>query len=154
MTTFIETALEPLVLVQLTAEVADMAEIEDEVGPMFTRVNALIDEARAERTGPGVATYTLVGDRMRVGAGEQVGDAATPAGLERVVVEASPRALTTTLEAADLDGIQAAWQELVAEVERRGLTSEGTCREVYHATPHDGPDAAGWVVDLQQPVRV
>lgn len=152
MTEYTEQALAPLTLVQLSATVADMAEIEDQVGPLFDRVNGLIDEAGAERVGPGVATYTLIDERMHVGVGEQVGDVATPAGLERVSVGAEARAIVTTLEAPDLSDIQAAWQGLVEEVERRGLTPSGTCREVYRATPFDGPDAPGWVVDLQQPV--
>ncbi len=152
MTEYTETPLPELSLVGTTATVAEMDEIEAEIGPMFDRVNAAIAQAGAAYTGPGVATYDAQGERMLVTVGEQIGDAAVPAGLARVRVPSAARAVTGRLEAPDLAGIQAAWQDLVAEVERRGLRASGPGREVYHATPHDGPDAAGWVIDLQQPV--
>lgn len=151
MSAFIETALPELTLVQLSAHIEEMSEIEDEIGTMFQRVNERIDEAGASRVGPGVAVYTTLDDGMIAAAAEQIGDAPVPAGLERAVVAAEPRALTVRYEAPDLSGIQSAWQGLVAEVERRGMQPDGACREIYLQTPYDGPDA-GWVVDLQQPV--
>ncbi|GAA0489347.1 GyrI-like domain-containing protein [Microbacterium aurantiacum] len=152
MSEFIETALSELHLVQLSARITEMAEVEQEIGPMFQRVADTLDAAGAARVGPGVATYTVEGEGMVAAAAEQIGEAPTPAGLEAVTVAAAPRALTTRYRSADLAGIQQAWQELVAEVERRGLIAAGTCREVYLSTPMDTPGAA-WEVDLQQPVR-
>ena len=122
-----------------------MSQIAEDVG-------AALDAAGAARVGPGVATYTVEGDGMIAAAAEQIGETPTPAGLEAVTVAAAPRALTTRYRGADLSGIQQAWQELVTEVEHRGLTAIGTCREVYLSTPMDTPGAA-WEVDLQQPVR-
>lgn len=152
MSEFIETALPELHLVQLSARITEMAEVEQEIGPMFQRVADTLDAAGAARVGPGVATYTVEGEGMVAAAAEQIGEAPTPAGLEAVTVAAAPRALTTRYRSADLAGIQQAWQELVTEVEHRGLTAIGTCREVYLSTPMDTPGAA-WEVDLQQPVR-
>lgn len=43
-----------------------------------------------------------------------------------------------------------AWQTFEVGVEQRGLTSYGTCRQVYLETPEDSDD---WVVELQVPVR-
>lgn len=151
MSEFLETPLPALRLAQLSARIDEMAEIESEIGPMFTRVNELLDRAGIPRTGPGVATYTVVDGGMIAAAAEQIGDADVPAGLETAVVPAQPRALTVRYVAPDLDGIQAAWQGLVTEAERRGLTPAGPAREVYLATPFDG-DGGAWDVDLQQPV--
>jgi DNA-binding transcriptional MerR regulator len=151
MSAFIETALPELHLVQLAVKVSEMAQIEEEISGMFDRVNTLIDEAAATRVGPGVAVYTDVEDGMIAAAAEQIGDAPVPDGLEAATVAAHPRALTVRLEADDLAGIQAAWQGLVAEIERRGLRFDGAAREIYEQTPFDGPGAR-WIVDLQQPV--
>ncbi|GAD34123.1 putative transcriptional regulator [Microbacterium sp. TS-1] len=147
--TFIETALPELTLTQLSVRIDEMAQIEDEISVMFQRVNDRIESAGAQRVGPGVAVYMTTGDGMVVAAAEQIGEAPVPDGLERAVVAAEPRALTLRYEAPDLAGIQSAWQALVAEAERRGLRSDGACREVYLQTPYDGDR---WVIDLQQPV--
>ena len=72
-------------------------------------------------------------------------------GLERAVVPRHPRAVSTRFDAADLSGIQGAWQALVAEIERRGLRFDGAAREIYEQTLYDGPGSR-WIVDLQQPV--
>ncbi|WP_434811087.1 MerR family transcriptional regulator [Microbacterium sp. bgisy189] len=151
MSAFIETSLPALRLVQQSVRIDEMNEIEDAMGGMFGRVNAAIDAAGASRTGPGIATYTVDGDGMIAAAAEQIAGDDVPAGLEAATVDAQPRALTVRYTGADLSGIQSAWQELVAEVEARGLTPSGTCREVYESTPFDGPGAE-WSVDLQQPV--
>lgn len=152
MSTFTEKSLPELHVVQLTAHIEEMSQIENDISDMFTRVNAAIEASDAVRTGPGVATYTDVEGGMIAAAAEQVAPGTVPDGLEAATVAAVPRALTVRYEAADLDGIQQAWQSLVSEVESRGLRPIGTCRELYEATPFDGPDAAGWIVDLQQPV--
>ncbi|SDQ66323.1 MerR family transcriptional regulator [Microbacterium sp. cf332] len=148
--TFIETPLPQLTLTQLSAHIDEMAQIEDEISVMFQRVNEAVDAAGARRVGPGVAVYTTLADGMIAAAAEQIGDAPVPAGLERAVLAAEPRALTLRYEAADLAGIQSAWQALVAEAERRGLRPDGACREIYLQTPYDG--GASWVIDLQQPL--
>jgi len=152
MTAFIEKELPELTLVQLSERIAEMSEIEDRIGPMFTRVNEAIAAAGATYVGPGVATYTTDHDGTIAAAAEQIAGAEVPAGLERAVVSAVPRALTVRYAGDDLSGITQAWQGLVAEVETRGLRAVGTCREVYERTPFDGPDVEGWIVDLQQPV--
>lgn len=151
MTEYIETALPELHVVQQTARIEEMSQIEAEIGYMFTRVNEAIAAAGAAHTGPGVAIYTTDGDGMIAAAAEQIGDAATPAGLERATVPAASRALTGRYEADDLLGIQRAWQDIVAEIDRRGLTPAGPAREVYLETPMD-PGGTRWVVDLQQQV--
>lgn len=150
---FTETTLPSLRLVQRSVRVTDMAAIEAEMGMMFGAVGNAIEAAGAARTGPGVAHYTVEsgpdGDGLRAAAAEQVD---TPVeGLESVDLAPVDRALATTYDAPDLSGIAAAWQALVTEVERRGLTPSGTCREVYHSTPYE-PGGTRWVVELQQPV--
>lgn len=147
--TYTETSLPALRLVQSSAHVADMGAIEAEMGLMFGRVNEAVAAAGATRTGPGVAHYTEEDEGLRAAAAEQVDEPV--AGLESADLPAVGRALATTYDAADLSGIAGAWQSLVTEVERRGLTPRGTCREVYHATPYE-PGGTRWVVDLQQPV--
>lgn len=150
--TFTETNLPAVQLVQLSASVPSMEEIEPQIGPMFGRVDQAIDEAALARIGPGVAHYTVTHTGMIAAAGEQVGDAAVPDGLEPGSLDFVPRALTTTYEGSGIDGIQSAWQGLVTEVEARGLTPTGVCREVYRETPL-APGGEKWVVDLQQPVE-
>ena len=147
--TFTETALPELQLVQKSVRITDMAQFESEMGALFDRVMDAIVTAGARPVGPGVALYTADGEDMVAAAAEPIGDVPTPAGLEDVTVPAAPRALTTQYVGDDLSGIQGAWQALMAEVEARGLTPIGTCREVYLAGPWDSD---GWVIDLQQPV--
>lgn len=147
-----ETALPQLRLVQESVRISEMSQVEAEIGPMFQRVNAAIDAAGAVRTGPGVAHYTAVGEAFVAAAAEQIGDAAVPDGLEVAMLAAQPRALTLRYTSPDLLGIQAAWQSLVGEVERQGLTMADTCREVYLQTPFDGDGTTHWDIDLQQPV--
>lgn len=152
MTEYTEAPLPALALTGQRLTTVAMSDVEGQVGPLFDRVNDIIREADVTYTGPGVATYDASDEAgMVVTVGEQVGGADVP-GLERFEVPGVERALITRLEAADLTGIQAAWQSLVQEAERRGLTPAGACREVYLETPFDGPEATGWVVDLQQPV--
>ncbi|WP_299050368.1 MerR family transcriptional regulator [uncultured Nocardioides sp.] len=150
---FTETALPSLRLVQRSVVVTDMAAIEAEMGMMFGAVNEAVDAAAALRTGPGIAHYTPEsgpdGDGLRAAAAEQVDGGVD--GLESAELTAVDRALVTTYDAADLSGIAGAWQSLVTEVERRGLTPAGTCREVYHSTPYE-PGGTRWVVELQQPL--
>jgi effector-binding domain-containing protein len=55
----------------------------------------------------------------------------------------------TTLR-GPLSAIGEAWQTLSREVEARGLSFAGPCREVYHEAQTDDPDH--WVIQLQQPV--
>lgn len=151
MTDYVETSLPELVLVQQSVRIEEMAQIEEAMSGMFQRVNDLIGDT--PRSGPGVATYAPDGDGIIAAAAEQIGEASPPEGLERATVAAAPRALTVRYTGPDLAGIQQAWQGLEAEVEARGLTPTGTCREVYDVTPFDGDGAgAGWSVDLQQPV--
>lgn len=150
--TYVETDLPELRLVQLSARVTEMSQIESEIGPMFQRVNEAVERAGATRVGPGVAHYTGDGDELVAAAAEQVGDAPTPDGLEPARLAAAPRALTVRYTGPDLVGLPQAWQGLVREVERRDLTPAGTAREIYLATPYDGA-GSGWDVDLQQPVE-
>jgi len=150
-TSFTEQSLPELRLAQCSARVGELEDVGTAVGPLFDAVNEIIDSANLRRTGPGVAHYTADEGRLLVGAGEQIGDAETPKGLEPVTLAAESRAVTTTYVSDDLDGIQAAWQGLAKEVERRGLSPVGACREVYLETPMD-PGGRRWVVDLQQPV--
>lgn len=151
MSEYTEQALPELDLVQLSVHVDDQQQIGAEIGPLFERVNQAIGAASLAPTGPAIAVYTGDGDGMIAAAAETIGDAPTPAGLERAALPAAPRALTTRYDAPDLLGIQRAWQDLVGEVAARGLTSAGPAREVYVESPME-PGGTRWVVDLQQPV--
>lgn len=147
-----EQALPEVTLVQLSATIDEINQTGEVVGPLFTRVNDAVRAAGAAYVGPGIAWYGSNADgQMQVGVGEQIGSAPVPAGLERHTLPAVERAVVLRYEGAEIDGIQAAWQQLTAEVAARGLTQAGPGREVYLATPFD-PNGDGWVVDLQQPV--
>ncbi|KAA9153296.1 hypothetical protein F6B41_03005 [Microbacterium lushaniae] len=149
MSAITETDLGDLRLVQVSA-VMDMGDIATKLPAMFDRVAAALAAAGSQRTGPGIAHYTVQGEGTMVGAGEQVAGR-TPEGLHAEVLPAVHHALALRYDAPDLDGMPAAWQELLAEVQRRGLIPTGTFREVYQQIPQDGYDR--WLVDLQQPVR-
>lgn len=149
--TFTEASLPELRVAQLSATITEMAEIENEIGPMFDRVGAALTAAGIATVGPGVATYTDSPEGLIAAAAEQIGDAPVPSPLQEARVAAVPRALVTRYDAVDLAGIQQAWQALVTEVDARGLRPSGPSRELYIETPFDR-DGARWVVDLQQPV--
>ncbi|WP_134321808.1 MerR family transcriptional regulator [Cumulibacter soli] len=149
-TTFVEQTLPALRLVQISVRITDMSQVEPEIGPMFDRVNAAIDAMGAHRTGPGVAHYLGDEDGMVAAAAEQIAGDGVPDGLEAYELAAVPRAVVSTYESPDLLGIQAAWQGLVSEVQRRGLQPTGACREIYLRTPYESDR---WEISLQQPVR-
>jgi DNA-binding transcriptional MerR regulator/effector-binding domain-containing protein len=149
-----EQALPALRVVQLSGRVADGQQVGEVVGPLFGRIDDVVAAAAIVPTGPSVGTYTTDGDAMVAAAAFPVGDdvdeaRAAAAGLELASVPAEPRALVTTMH-GPLTAISEAWQTLSREVEARGLSFAGPCREVYHASPGD-PDAT-WVIELQQPV--
>lgn len=149
--TFTETSLPAVRLVQLSVAASSMEEVEPEIGSMFGRVNQVIDDAGLARTGPGIAHYTVTETGVLAAVGEQIGTAVAPSGLESATLDSVPRALSMTYESGGIEGIQAAWQALVVEIEARGLTPTGAFREVYRETPLD-PNGEKWVIDLQQPV--
>lgn len=148
---YVETELPALNLAQLSTRVEDLAQVGEQIGPMFQQVIEAVTAAGIGPQGPSVGVYTAEGDGMLIAAGEQI-DGPVPSGLEHAELRPVPRALTARYAGPDLTGIQAAWQSLVQEAERRGLTPYGPCREVYEATPF-APGGTGWVIDLQQPVR-
>lgn len=149
-----EQALPALRVVQLSAPVHDGEQVGEVVGPLFGRVDHAVHAAHLAPAGPSMGHYTMDGDAMVAAAaypvGPEVGESeATGAGLELAELAAQPRALVTTLR-GPLTGIGEAWQALSREVESRGLSFAGPCREVYHAAAMDDPD--NWVIELQQPV--
>lgn len=149
-----EQALPALRVVQLSAPVNDGEQVGEVVGPLFGRVDHAVHAARLAPAGPSLGHYSMTGDAMVAAAaypvGPEVGEAeATGAGLELAELPAQPRALVTTLR-GPLTGIGEAWQALSREVEARGLSFAGPCREIYHAAEMDDPD--NWVIELQQPV--
>jgi DNA-binding transcriptional MerR regulator/effector-binding domain-containing protein len=151
---YTEQALPAARLVQLSGRVPDGEQVGDVVGPLFGQVEHAVSAAPLVPTGPSMGHYTMDGDALVAAAaypvGPEVGPAeAAAAGLELAELPAQPRALVTTLR-GPLGGISEAWQTLSREVEARGLSFAGPCREVYHAAPAD-PDAT-WVIELQQPV--
>lgn len=152
--TYLETDLPALRLTQISAQVPEADDLDPTMSRLFSELNEIIAKASLPRFGPGVAYYSEVGgSAMQVAAAEQLGDVPAPDGTERFDLAAVPKALTVRYEAVDLSGIKHAWQSLVTEAEGRGYQLGGPCREVYLATPFDGPDAARWAIDLQQPVR-
>ena len=151
---YAEQALPAVRVVQLSGRVPDGQQVGEFVGPLFGRVDDAVRAAHLDPTGPSIGHYTMDGDAMVAAAaypvGPDVGEAdAAAAGLELTELPAQPRALVTTLR-GPLDGIGEAWQTLSREVESRGLSFAGPCREVYHRAGMDDPEH--WVIELQQPV--
>ena len=149
MSTYHETALPALTLAARSVRITDMTSFETEMGPLFDSVGSALTASGVHPVGPGVALYAPDGDAMIASAAEPIGDAPTPAGLDEVTVEAVEGGRCPPYGGPAREGLPSAWAGLVSEVERRGLTPQGTCREVYLSTPFDGE---GWVVDLQQPI--
>src|SRR3954468_622414 len=151
---YTEQDLPALRVVQRSSRVADGQEVGAVVGPLFGQVDEAVVAAHLAPTGPSIGHYTMDGDAMVAAAaypvGPDVGQAqASAAGLELADLPAQPRALVTTLR-GPLSGIGEAWQILSREVESRGLSFAGPCREIYHAAELSDPDH--WVIELQQPV--
>ncbi|GAA2148395.1 DNA-binding transcriptional MerR regulator [Humibacillus xanthopallidus] len=149
-----EQALPAVRVVQRSSRVTEGQQVGEVVGPLFGQVEEAVRSALVEPVGPSMGHYTMDGDAMIAAAaypvGPEVGEAeASAAGLELAELDAQPRALVTTLR-GPLGGIGEAWQTLSREVESRGLSFAGPCREVYHVAEMDDPDH--WVIELQQPV--
>lgn len=151
---YTEQALPALRVVQLSGRVSDGQQVGEVVGPLFGQVDHAVHAAGLDPTGPSVGHYTMDGEEMVAAAAYPVGPEvdevdATAAGLELAELPAEPRALVTTLR-GPLSGIGEAWQTLSREVEARGLSFAGPCREIYHESRMDDPEH--WVIELQQPV--
>ena len=151
---FREQALPAVRVVQRSSRVTEGQQVGEVVGPLFGQVEEAVRGAHVEPVGPSMGHYTMDGDAMIAAAaypvGPEVGEGeASAAGLELAELDAQPRALVTTLR-GPLGGIGEAWQTLSREVESRGLSFAGPCREVYHVAELDDPDH--WVIELQQPV--
>lgn len=144
---FEEKSLPELRVLARTATVEDHDQIGPTIGPMFEGLaQQLIDDGEVPGH-PGVAWYEGRNGGLTIGAG-YINKASTPAGAAFHVLPAMPRALTAIYRGA-MDGIGQAWQELAAEVGKRGLNMTGPCREIYLHT--QGPQEE-WVTELQQPV--
>ncbi|PWJ26495.1 DNA-binding transcriptional MerR regulator [Branchiibius hedensis] len=150
MSDYVLTSLAQVTLAQVSDTVSGRSEIGDRIGPLFELVTAAVDSAGVPIAGPALATYTVHGDEMEIAAAVPIPDGSAPAGTSAVTLTAVPSAVTTRFESEVIDDIVGAWQDLVREVEARGLTPNGVCREVYLETPQSG--SGRWVVDLQQPV--
>jgi DNA-binding transcriptional MerR regulator/effector-binding domain-containing protein len=151
---YTEQALPAVRVVQLSGRVSDGQQVGEVVGPLFGQVDHAVHAAHLDPAGPSIGHYTMDGDAMVAAAAYPVGPDIGPAeaegaGLELAELAAEPRALVTTLR-GPLSGIGEAWQTLSREVEARGLSFAGPCREIYHVAEMDDPDH--WVIELQQPV--
>jgi effector-binding domain-containing protein len=151
---YTEQALPAVRVVQLSGRVSDGQQVGEVVGPLFGQVDDAVHVAHLDPTGPSIGHYTMEGEAMVAAAaypvGPEVGKVeAAAAGLELAELRAEPRALVTTLR-GPLSGIGEAWQTLSREVEARGLSFAGPCREIYHESRMD--DSDHWVIELQQPV--
>ncbi|WP_256794883.1 MerR family transcriptional regulator [Terrabacter sp. Ter38] len=151
---YTEQDLPALRVVQRSSRVADGQQVGEVVGPLFGQVDEAVRAGHLTPSGPSIGHYTMDGDSMVAAAaypvGPEVGEAqASAAGLELADLPAEPRALVTTLR-GPLSAIGEAWQTLSREVEARGLSFAGPCREIYHEAQMDDPDH--WVIELQQPV--
>jgi DNA-binding transcriptional MerR regulator/predicted transcriptional regulator YdeE len=159
-------SLAPRRIAALSATVADGQTVGEVVEPLFVDASrALASLGRHPHIG--VALYDLRDDGMRVLAGYDI-HAALPSGaaaepLEEHQLPAAEQA-ACAVHLGAMEQIGHAWQHLHAWLGAHGLEPDGPAREVYlEAGP--GPDAAGvperttpadqagWVTELQQPVR-
>lgn len=148
---FTITSLPEVTLAQLSTTVQDTSEVGLVIGPMFDRLMAAAAQAGADLSGPTMAWYAgTEADGLQVAAGLPVGaDGPAVAGAQRHTLPDVERAVTTTHH-GDMTAIADSWRQLMQYCAAAGLNPVGPCREVYHATPMDRPDA--WVTELQQPV--
>ncbi|GAB3587261.1 MerR family transcriptional regulator [Calidifontibacter terrae] len=142
---FTEKSLPELSLSQRTAVVADQSEIGPVIGPMFQELVSAQLRAGDHPMHPAYAWYSGEGSQLRFGAGF----ATRIDGAEQGHLDPVERAVTMTYVGA-MEGIGVAWAELGSYVAAQQLRPFGPCREVYLNT--EGPEA-GWVTELQQPVR-
>lgn len=144
---FEEKELPALTVLAKTAVVDDMSQIGPTVGPMFEGLATDLAQAGDPPAHPGVAWYDESGDGMRIYAGylnkkAPVGDA------EFRELAAAPRAITAVYVGA-MAGIGAAWEQVAAHAQSRGLSFAGPARELYLDV--QGPQES-WVTELQLPV--
>lgn len=144
------TSLPALQVAQLSVTLTEGQSVGEVVSPLFGRVAQLVASSGAQRRGPDIGHYGDDSGAMTVAAAAQLALEDTPPGLVAATLASVEHALVATYTGAEIDGISDAWQDLAREVEARGLTPVGPCREVYLQTPYDGD--AGWVVELQQPL--
>ncbi len=145
-------ALPALRLAQVSAEVNDTTEISALIGSLFDTLAARLAVAGVPVSGRGIRTYygRPDGAKIDIAAALPVGTDVGPIdGVELVELPAEAMA-ATVVHQGPVAEIADAWQTFEVGVEQRGLTSYGTCRQVYLETPEDSDD---WVVELQVPVR-
>ena len=149
---FVEKALPPLRLAQMTGRVTDVNELGGQVGPAFDRLTRGLTAAGVPTGLPSFAWYAgdAAGTTWGVGyttSREAVDDVE---GAEVSELPACERALTV-IHRGSMATIGDTWQALATAADSRGLTTYAPCREVYIEAPMDDQDA--WVTELQQPVR-
>lgn len=145
-------ALPALRLAQVSAEVNDTTEISGLVGSLFETLTQRLAAAGLPTTGRGVRTYygRPDGSKIDIAAALPVGPDVGPIdGVEFVELPAEHMA-AAVVHRGPVTEIADAWLTFDVGVEQRGLTSYGTCRQVYLETPDDSDN---WVVELQCPVR-
>lgn len=145
-------ALPALRLAQVSAEVNDITEIGAVVGPLFDTLAGRLAVAGVPIIGRGIRTYygRPDGSKIDIAAALPVGAGVGPVdGVEFVDLPAEAMA-AAVVHRGPVAEISDAWQTFDVAVEQRGMTSYGTCRQVYLETPEDSDT---WVVELQCPVR-
>lgn len=146
---FLEKPVPALRLWQLRGEVEDAAELGEQVGPLFIRLDESLAAQGIRPALPSYAWYDSSSGMMRFGVGfAATGEWQVP-GVELADLPRNDRALTA-VHTGEITRIGAGWQALAREADARGLTAAGPGREVYHECPPDRP--ADWVVEMQLPV--
>ncbi|WP_323097333.1 MerR family transcriptional regulator [Intrasporangium sp. YIM S08009] len=148
---FVEKALPPLRLAQITGRVADVSELGGQVGPAFDRLTRGLTAAGVPTGLPSFAWYSGDAEGTTWGVGYTTSrEAVEVEGAEVSELPGCDRALTV-IHRGSMATIGDTWQALATAADSRGLTTYGRCREVYIEAPMDDQDR--WVTELQQPVR-
>jgi DNA-binding transcriptional MerR regulator len=148
---FVEKPLPAVHLAQLTTTVPDSSAISAWMGPAYDRLATALAADGAPPNAPSVSWYDGDGDTLTIAAGFPTSlTHVSTDGVDVADLDAVPRAITVIHRGA-MDTINDTWQSLAQQVDQRGLTAFGPCREVYLETPME--DQSRWVTELQQPVR-
>ena len=151
---YVTKALPAVRLAQVRGRVADVSELGTTIGPAFDRLLGGLAAAGVPPRTPSIAWYDgdTEGTMWGVGVPTTLDEVGAGGVVDAEVADlpAVERAVTV-IHRGSMATIGDTWQALATQVDGRGLTAYGPCREVYLETPEDDADA--WVTELQQPVR-
>ncbi|MEE8046733.1 MAG: GyrI-like domain-containing protein [Dehalococcoidia bacterium] len=128
------------------------SEIGDFIREAFGTVGPYFNSHGMEMTGPPVAIfYGPVDGKSDVGVGSPVVQV-TSTTDEMIELELAAGKVATAVYTGPYEGVSAAWEELMKELQARGVETVEPCWEEYITDPSNEPDSSKWQTLLVQPL--